>query len=201
MPDGKKKDNELKWPNIIRIDREYGSELSVDWSKVKVLELDTENIVEIAELAPTVDNNPDLSKVKTVDIGRLIKQNRMQTMAFRAAKSFFEAMKPSWRGSPPVLMAQLVKLAEEFISCSDRIKISPSLYDQDEKRRHLVISLSMSKVIRHFSQAISPSNTERLAPVFDKDRPFYSTQDMTPWRNKQTCQRIDKAQPYQSLCC
>ena len=84
-------------------------------------------------------------------------------------------------------MAELVRLMEQFLD-SDRIHIVPELFNQDKKRRQLAIALSMSKVTRHFWQAISYSNTERMEPVFDSDCPIRSTGDMRPWRTGKPCQ-------------
>ena len=182
-----KKDFAISWPNVIRIDRTYKSELSIDWEKITPLLVDTSQTVEIAEIAPTVNNQPDISKIKDIDLEELMKKIRKQTMIFRTAQSVWKEMKPSWKASEAVLLAELVRLTEQFID-SDRIQISPALFNQDKKKRQLVITLNMSKVIRHFWQAIEFNNTEKTALVFDSHHPIRSTDDMRPWRTGKPCE-------------
>ncbi len=171
----------IKWPNVIRISRSYAASLSMDWGQVEPLELDTSNTMQIVELAPTVDNKPDVSKIKDIDLEKLAVKWRRQTMIFKMAQETWREMKPDWKASESVLIAKLIRLTEEFIG-SDRIRISPALYDQDQKRRQLVITLNMSQVIRHFWNAIVFDNTEKRSPVLDSNYPFRSTDDMRPWR-------------------
>ena len=180
-PVDEKKEFAIRWPNVIRIDRTYKPELSVDWKVIKPLIIDTSQTVQIAEIAPTVNNRPDISKIKDIDLEKLIGQFRKQTMIFRAAQSIWKEMKPNWKASEAVLMAELVRLTEQFLD-SDRIRVVPALFNQDKKRKQIVIALNMSKVIRHFWQAIEFSNTEKKDLVLDSNYPIRSTGDMIPWR-------------------
>ena len=191
-PVDEKKAFAIQWPNIIRIERTYKPELSLDWNQVSRLKLDTANTVEIAEIAPTVNNQPDISKIKDLDLENLMRKFRKQTAIFRIAQSEWEHMKPNWKGSPVELMAELVRLTEQFID-SDRIQISPALFNQDEKKRQLVITLNMAKIVRHFWQAIEFHNTEKTAPVFDTNYPIRSTADMLPWRTGKPCEAAQKS--------
>ena len=191
-PVKEKRDLAISWPNVIRIDRTLCPALSVDWEKVEPLQLDTSKIVEIAELAPTVNNKPDLSKIEDVNLERLMKKQRRQTVIFITAQSAWRAMQPNWHASPALLMAQLVGLAEEFIN-SGRIDITPALFNQDDKRKQLVITLNMEKVIRHFWHAIECNNTEKTDLVLDSDHPIYSTEDMRPWRTGKPCAPCQKS--------
>ncbi len=191
-PVDEKKAFAIQWPNIIRIERTYKPELSVDWNQVSRLKLDTANTVEIAEIAPTVNSQPDISRIKDLDLENLMRKVRKQTAIFRIAQSEWEHMKPNWNGSPAELMAELVRLTEQFID-SDRIQISPALFNRDEKKRQLVITLNMTKIVRHFWQAIEFHNTEKTAPVFDTNYPIRSTADMLPWRTGKPCEAAQKS--------
>ena len=182
----------IRWPNIIRIDRTYKPGLAIDWEKVKPLKLDTGDTVEIANLAPTVNGNPDFSQIKDLDLEQLIKQFRKQTMIFKTAQSVWKEMQPNWKASECALMAELVRLTEQFID-SDRIQISPALFDRDKKKRQIVITLNMSKIIRHFWQAIEFNNTDKTALVFDTNHPVRSTGDMIPWRTGKPCASTKKS--------
>ena len=77
-------------------------------------------------------------------------------------------------------------LVERFIR-SDKIRIAPALFHQDELSRRLIITLNMTKVVQHIREAIRFENTERLEPVFDRDHPIRSTADMRTWWTGRPC--------------
>ncbi len=191
-PVEEKQDFAISWPNVIRIDRTLCPELVVDWEKIEPLQLDTSTTVEIAALAPTVNNKPDVSQIKDIDLENLMRKQRRQTIIFKTAQSVWKEMQPKWPASPALLMAQLVTLAEQFID-SGRIQITPALFNQDEERKKLVITLNMSKVIRHFWQAIEFNNTDKTDLVLDSDHPIASTEDMRPWRTGKPCKGTKKS--------
>ena len=97
-------------------------------------------------------------------------------------------MKTDWRGSRKVLLAQLVRIVEQFIR-SDRIVIHPPLFYQDDLSRRLIITLNMTRVVQHIWQAIRSENTEKLVPVFDRDHPIRSTGEMNTWYTGKPCVR------------
>jgi type III restriction enzyme len=101
-------------------------------------------------------------------------------------------MKHTWQGSREVLLAQLVRIVEQFIR-SDRIAISPPLFYKDELRRRLVITLNMSRVVQHVWEAVRQENTERLTPVFDRDHPIRSTGEMRTWYTGKPCEFTRKS--------
>ena len=191
-PDEEKQNFSISWPNIIRIDKTFRPVLSVDWEKVKPLQLDTSKTVEIAEIAPTVNNKPDVSQIEDIDLENLMRKQRRQTVIFKTAQSVWKQMQPKWQASPALLMAQLVGLAELFIN-SGSIQITPALFNQDEKKKQLVITLNMSKVIRHFWQAIEFNNAEKTELVFDGDHPISATGDMRPWRTGKPYEYTNKS--------
>ena len=96
-------------------------------------------------------------------------------------------MKESWQGSRQLLIAQLVSLIEKFIM-SGLIHITPMLYQQDDLRRRLTVTLNMTKVVQHIWESIRFENTERLEPVFDPEHPIRSTTDMAPWYTGKPCE-------------
>ena len=101
-------------------------------------------------------------------------------------------MQHDWRGSREVLLAQLVRLAEQFIR-SDRIVINPPLFYLDELPRRLIITLNMTRIVQHIGQAILFENTERLEPVFDRDHPIRSTGEMRTWYTGRPCAYTKKS--------
>ncbi len=183
----------IKWPNVIRINRTLESKLSVEsWEKIPTLTIDSSQTVRLAELAPTVDNQPDVSKISDIDLNELGRKNRIQTTIFRAAQAVFQKESPGWKGSEAILMAQLVHLAEQFLN-SEKIKVSPELYNRDSWKRQLVISLNMSRVVRHFLNMIHEDNTEKAEIVLDENYPIRSTEDMRPWRTGKPCKAAKKS--------
>ena len=152
---------EISWPNVVRIDHTYRPHLSLDWERVKPLQLDAGQTARIAELAPIIDGKPDLSKVDLIDLEALAREFRTQKIIFETARDVYDQMERGWRGGKVFLLAQLVRLVEQFIR-SDRIWIAPTLFHQDDLTRRLVITLNMTKVVQHIREAIRFENAQRL---------------------------------------
>ena len=178
---------ELSWPNIIRIDHIYRQELKLDFTKVKPLELDAFKTPTLAEVAPIVEGKPDITKLSEIDLEDLGKKFRWQKIAFETASSIYDQMKPNWKGNKEYLLARLIRLMEEFVA-SGKIDITPPLFNQDDLRRRLVITLNLGKVVQHMWESISGENTESLVPVFDTERPIVSTGDMRTWYTGRPCE-------------
>ena len=178
---------EISWPNIIRIDHNYRSRLSLEWQKLKPLELDASQTVKIAELVPVVDGKPaDVEKIEEIHLENLAQEFRTQRIIFETARDIYDQMEKSWQGGRAFLLAQLVRLVEKFI-CSDKIRIIPELFSENDLRRRLIITLNMNKVVQHMWEAIRSENTETLEPVFDSDQPIRSTGDMRTWYTGKPC--------------
>ena len=69
-------------------------------------------------------------------------------------------MQQNWRGGRAFLLAQRVRLVEQFIR-SDRISITPALFLRDDLKRRLIITLNMTKVVPSISERRSASRTPR----------------------------------------
>ncbi len=183
---------EIRWPNIVRIEHVLQPILSVDWSHLPPLELDAAQTAQVAELAPVLEGKPDVTKIDRIELERLAGEFRTQRIIFETARSVFDQMQVAWQGSRDVLLAQLVRIVEQFIR-SDRIVISPPLFYQDELRRRLIITLNMSRVVQHVVAAVRQKNTERLELVFDRDHPIRSTGEMRTWYTGKPCARTNKS--------
>ena len=178
---------EIRWPNVTRIDHVYRPQLSLDWDKVADLELDAGTTARIAELAQFVEGKPDMTKIKAIDLEDLAREFRTQRIIFETARDVYDQMQENWRGGRVFLLAQLVRLVEQFIR-SDRISITPALFLRDDLKRRLIITLNMNKVVQHIWEAIRFENTEGLEPVFDRDRSIRSTGDMGTWYTGRPCE-------------
>jgi type III restriction enzyme len=191
-PDPAKAQFEIRWPNVVRIDRVFQPTLMLDWSKARPLELNAAETARVAELAPILEGKPDVTKINRIELEKLAREFRTQRIVFETARDVLDQMKHAWQGSREVLLAQLVRIVEAFIR-SDRIAISPPLFYQDELRRRLIITLNMSRVVQHVWEAVRQENTERLTPVFDRDHPIRSTGEMRTWYTGKPCERTRKS--------
>jgi type III restriction enzyme len=190
-PDPEKQQFQIEWPNIIRIEHVFKPKLQLDIKSVKPLELHASDIIELAELAPTIDGKPDLENIKTIDLEQLAGRMRTQKVIFETAVDVFERVRPGWKGSKPDLLAQLIKIVEAFVK-SDWISTKPNSYEQDEFRRNIIITLSMSRVVQHIFEHVRFNNTESLAPIFDPERPILSTEDAGTWYTGKRCEKMRK---------
>ena len=178
---------EISWPNVVRIDHVYRPQLSLDWGKVKTLNLNASETAQVAELAPIIAGKPDVSKVTAIDLERLAREFRTQRIIFETARDVYDQMQKDWKGSKESLLAQLVRLVEQFMR-SDKIAITPGLFNQDDKQRRLIITLNMTKVVQHIWEAIRFENTEKRELVFDQDHPIRATSNMGTWYTGKPCE-------------
>ena len=191
-PDPKKKQYEISWPNVIRIDHVYKPCLTLDMTGVKPLELDTYDTATLAEMAPIVEGKPDLSRISMIDLEDLGKKFRTQRIIFETASDIFDQMKSNWSGSKEFLLAQVIRIVEDFIR-SEKIRIVPPLFNEDDLRRRIVITLNMRKVVQHIWQEIRFENTESIVPIFDSDFPIRSTGHMRTWYTGKPCEPARKS--------
>jgi type III restriction enzyme len=191
-PVAEKKAFEIRWPNVIRIDRTYRPQLSLNWEQVRPLELNAFETAQIAELAPIIDGKPDVTKISQIDLEKLGREQRMQRIIFEVARDNYDQIQKNWKGNKEYLLAQLIRIVEQFIS-KGKIQITPSLFHQDEFRRRIIITLNMNKVVQHIADAIRHDNVETLEPVFDRDNPIRSTGDIRTWYTGKPCEYTKKS--------
>jgi len=183
---------EMTWPNVIRIDHEYRPQLTLDTDKVKRLVLDAYQTPMIAELAPMIDGKPDFTKLKEIHLEELARRFRMQRIVFETASEVYDLMAPTWKGNREYLLAQLVRLVERYID-TGRVIVDPPLFNEDDRRRRIVITLNMTKIVQHIWEAIRFENALTLEPVFDTERPIRSTGDMLPWYSGKACEHTKRS--------
>ena len=154
--------------------------------RVKPLELDAAQTARLAELAPTIDGKPDISKIESIDLQGLTRDFRTQRIVFETARDVYDQMQENWPGDRTFLLAQLVRLVEQFIR-SGNIGVTPDLFGADDLKRRLVITLNMTKVVQHIWEAIRHENAARIEPVFDRDQPIRATGDIRTWFTGKPC--------------
>ncbi len=191
-PDPAKAQYEIRWPNLVRIDHVYRPTLTLDWNHLRPLERDAARTAQVAELSPILEGKPDVTRVNRIELERLASEFRTQRIIFETARDVYDQMQHTWKGSKELLLAQLVRLVEQFIR-SDKIAIHPPLFYQDEMRRRLIITLNMTRVVQHLWEAVRFENTERVEPVFDRDHPIRASGDMSTWYTGKPCERTTKS--------
>ncbi len=187
-----KRQFEIRWPNVIRIESVFRPRLVLDMGSVKPLELNAFETAQLAELAPIVEGKPDVTRITEINLEKLGRENRMQQIMFRVAVENYEKMQRNWKGSNEALLGQLFRIVDQFIA-SGKIRITPSLFHQDELRKRIVITLNMNRVVQHIADAIRQENVETLEPVFDTDHPIRATGDMRTWYTGRPCEYTKKS--------
>jgi type III restriction enzyme len=183
---------EISFPNVIRIEHVYKPRLTLNMKAVRALELNASDSATIAQLSPVISGKPVERIIAEIGLEALAEEFRMQRIVFETARDIYDQMQPTWTGSKEFLLAQLIKLVEEFIG-SGKIDIVPPLFNQDDARRRILITLNMNKVVQHIWEAIRFSNSEVATPVFDTDNPIRSTGDMRPWYTGKPCAPTERS--------
>lgn len=176
---------EISWPNIVRVEHVFKPKLSLDMNKIRPLKLDPSNTPLRAEMAPVVEGKPYYHQLTTIELEQLGRRFRQQKIIFEVARDIFDQMKPSWVGNKDVLLLQVIRLVESFIT--SKALVIPSPWCDDELRRRVLITLNMSRIVQHVFEEIVQENTETPEPVFDKERPIRTTSDMMTWYTSKPC--------------
>lgn len=183
---------QISWPQVARIEHALTPTLWVDWSGVPVLTIEAAHITQLAELAPVVAGKPDTSKIQEIDLRNLGEKFRLQKVVFETARKLFEEEKPAWRGSPDILLGQLVQLVDAFVR-SGQLSIVPELFAQNDLHRRVLLALSMSRIVQHLKTAIHEGNTQSRHLVLDETGPVRSTGDMRPWFTSKPNQLVKRS--------
>jgi len=188
-----RKEYEITWPVILRIETVVRPVLEIDWDKVDSLELDPANTPVSAEIAPALGGATDLTKAVTIDLEKLPDAFRLQRVIFQAARKAFEQLhSEKFRGNREFLVFQLIKITEEFIN--SKKLIIPSSYHQDSARKRILLALNVDRLVQHLVRNIREQNQEKIEPIFDSERPIGSTADMRPWYTRKPCHPTRKSQ-------
>ncbi len=181
-PVKEKEQFEIKWPNVLRVERQLRLRLKIDWGKIKPLYLDASKTPEIVEMTTIIDGKPNLQGLKEHDLKSLMRKERIKTRTWKAASEITGQMKDGWQGSEHELFKQLTEITRKFISRQDRIIVAPKLYNKDQDKRKLIIALNMTSVVNHIREAVAVDSTYEHMIVCDPNKPVSSTGDMKPWR-------------------
>ena len=179
---------EIRWPNIVRLDRVFKPQLTVDLNKIDILELNAADTRLRADLAPIIDGKTDLTKCTEIDLQKLDAELRMQRIVFEASGQVYDLMKASWQNEATkfALLGQVIRLVEEYLK-SGAIAINPPLFNTDPVRQRIIYMMNMNKIVQHLWSFIKLEQTEKIAPVFDPNKKVRSTVDMPTWFTSKPC--------------
>nr|NQU89446.1 type III restriction endonuclease subunit R [Bacteroidota bacterium] len=186
-------EHEITWPNVLRIDHVFKPKLTLDWKKVRVLEIDPYESITEAELAAIIAGKANEHLRSAIGLEQIAADTRIQTIVFRIASTIYNSeKKPEWKGSKEIFLASVVRLVEQFIA-SDKIRVKHDLFHQDDSKRKILIILNMNKIIQHIWTEIRAENTQKLTAIFDKERPIRTTSDVRTWYTSKPCEWVDKS--------
>lgn len=179
---------EIRWPNVIRLDRVFKHQLKIDLDKIDTLELNAADTRLRADLAPIIDGKTDLTMCTEIDLQKLDAELRMQRIIFEASGQVYDLMKTSWQneGTKLALLGQVIRLVEEYLQ-SGSIVINPPLFNTDPVRQRIIYMMNMNKIVQHLWSFIKLEQTEKIAPIFDPNKKVRSTGDMPTWFTSKPC--------------
>lgn len=186
-----KNDFGISWPNIIRIEHVFKPNLTLA-DDVESFVIDPYESITEAELAAIIAGKPHNAVLEAIELDQIAEGMRMQTIVFKVASSIYDSEKSNWKGIKEVLLSQIVRIVEKFIS-SNKIRFKNDMLEDDEVKRKTLIILNMRKIIRHIMAKIRTENTEKLEPVFDHEFPIRSTADMKEWYTSKPCAEVQRS--------
>lgn len=189
-PDPDKIEHKISWPHIDRIDVDYLPKLTVDWKKIKPLELRSNGVATTVGMAQVIAGKPKVDQMSEIDLHELNKEIRLQRIIFLAAKDVYDNMSPSWKGNKEFLLIQVIKLVEVFIHLN---KINVVDVSGDDLRIKMTILFNMQKVVSHVCKSIMDSNVEKRQIHLNANKPIKSTSEMRPWSTKKPCEHTTKS--------
>lgn len=189
-PNLNKIEHKISWPNIDRIDVDFLPKLTVNWKKIKPLELRSTNVAKTVGMAQVLAGKPHVDKMSEIDLYELNKTIRLQRIVFLAAKDVYDHMSPNWKGNKEFLLMQVINLVEEFIYSS---KIHVTDVSNDDLRTKMTIMFNMQRVVSHVCKSISDSSVEQRRICINSTKSMRSTSDMRPWSTKKPVEPATKS--------
>ena len=192
-PLNEKIQHEISWPNVVRVDHIYQSKLMLDWNKATELTLNPFDTITSAELASIISGKPNPAQLTEIELNKIAKETRMQTIVFKISASICNAEKiDNYKGSKEQFLAQLIDIVNDFIG-SDKLVIKNDEFSKNEIKRKVLILLNMNTIVQHIWNEVKTENTEKLMPIFDTEIPIRSTSQVKPWYTSKPCEIVGKS--------
>ncbi|MFA5857990.1 MAG: DEAD/DEAH box helicase family protein [Elusimicrobiota bacterium] len=192
-PIAERKEMEIKWPHVLRVEHKLSYYLDLEWDKLEKLTLSPDDTPTIVEVAPVIDGKPKYDQLSEIDLDRLSTQSRMQTIKFQAAARLNEQFGKTWPGDAGSHIGQVIQIFDKFIE-SDRLDVKLPLFYGTEKLRNILISLNAQRIVNHIAAFIRSSSKEDPMIVLDPVRPIRSTATSFIWYTSKPTQPIQKSQ-------
>ncbi|MDM8542743.1 DEAD/DEAH box helicase family protein [Desulfococcaceae bacterium HSG9] len=189
-PLAEKAEFEIIWPNVIRIEHIYKPQLHLD--HVEPIYLDPYESVTQAEMAAVVAGKPNPAALSEIDLKQIARRFRIQTIVFESSKRIFNMEKPDWKGSEALFLAQIIRIADDFIN-SAKLIVKDDLFSQTPWRYKALILLNINKIVQHLWNGIRAENSAKVFPVFDTENPLRSTGQMRTWHTGKPCEHTQKS--------
>ncbi len=183
----------IDWPHVLRIDHKLNYFLDLDWLKLEMLALSSNDAPTIVEVAPTIDGKPKYDQMTQLNLDKLADTDRFQTLKLKAAASLREKYKDEWQGDAGSQISQLIQIIDQFIE-SDRLELKVPILEDSEKYKRILIALNLQKIINHIADFIRSSSQESPKIVLDSVRPKRSTATAMTWYTSKQAQPIMKSQ-------
>jgi len=188
-----RKELEIKWPHVLRVEYKLNYFLDLDWDRLEKLTLSPEDAPTIVEVAPVIDGKPKFDQLTEIDLDRLAEEHRLQKIKLQSAVRLHEQFGRNWEGDPGSHISQLMQIFDDFL-ISNKIDIKVPIFAGTEKLKSIVIALNSQKIVNHIGNFVRSSSKEAPALILDPVRPVRSTATaVTRWTSKPT-QPVKKSQ-------
>lgn len=188
-----RKDKEIKWPHVLRVNYKLNYFLDLDWNKLEKLILSPDDAPTIVEVAPVIDGKPKYDQISELDLNKLAEEYRLQKQKLQAAARLHEYFGKNWEGDPGSHISQLMQIIEQFLK-SDKLEIKIPLFHGTEQLRNIVIALNLQKIINHIGHFIRISSKESPSIILDPVRPVRSTATALTWYTSKPTMPAQKSQ-------
>ena len=175
-----KKQYQILFPNILRIQKETEYFVEIDWKKTEKLNLSSTTTPTWVDVAPVIDK-PDLSQSQKMDSIHeyLGKDYRLKQSIFAITTSIKNDLDDTWKNIDEASkFQQIFKIVSEFIEKNVIIDADKKNYDI---YKNILIGLNTTKITSMVRQAINLSQDTKSYPIPDPVNKFKTTSVMTAW--------------------
>jgi type III restriction enzyme len=175
-----KKQYQILFPNILRVQREIEYFINIDWKKAEKITLSPTNDPVWVQVAPVLER-PDLSQAQKMESiqTQLSADYRLKQSIFTITSSIKKGLDDTWNNiDDGSKFQQIFKIVTEYLE-------KKVIIDSDKKNhdvyKNILISLSTSKIASTIKQSINLSQNTKSYPIPDPVNKFKTTAVMTPW--------------------
>lgn len=188
-----RKEQEIRWPHVVRVDYKLNYFLDLDWSNLTTLILSPEDAPTIVEVAPVIEGKPKFDQISEINLKRLTEESRMQKSKLQAAVRLQEQLGSNWKGDPGSHIGQLMEIIDKFLE-SDKLQLKIPQFSGTEDLKRIVITLNLQKIVNHIGGFIRGSSRQAPTIILDSVRPSRSTATSQTWYTSKSTQPVVKSQ-------